>query len=340
MSMQIDAPSSAIQVNKPKQIVDISKQEAALKAQLILATAQEDKLKQALLIKELAILKAKTDQIGPNQRKLDIFEAEVNYVKTIKDLEKERNDQQNEQNEKLNAQQKEQDEKLKAQINLNIQRMQPLQDELTLLQARLNGNEAEVILKMQLRDIMAGTIGLEEASVLNTLNQINATKALLTEKEKIANLVRDIGSNIETGIISAIDGAITGARTLQQSLSDILRDIGKMLLSFGIKSLLGGLNLKIGDTKLFGFATGGIPPVGRPSLVGEQGPELFVPRTAGTIIPNHKIGGDNISVVVNVDAKGTNIQGNDQLGNQLGRVVSAAVKQELIQQRRPGGLLS
>jgi tape measure domain-containing protein len=340
MSMQIDAPSSAIQVNKPKQIVDISKQEATLKAQLILATAQEDKLKQALLTKELAILKAKTDQIGPNQRKLDIFEAEVNYVKTIKDLEKERNDQQNEQNEKLNAQQKEQDEKLKAQINLNIQRMQPLQDELTLLQARLNGNEAEVILKMQLRDIMAGTIGLEEASVLNTLNQINATKALLTEKEKIANLVRDIGSNIETGIISAIDGAITGARTLQQSLSDILRDIGKMLLSFGIKSLLGGLDLKIGGTKLFGFAAGGIPPVGRPSLVGEQGPELFVPRTAGTIIPNHKIGGDNINVVVNVDAKGTNIQGNDQLGNQLGRVVSAAVKQELIQQRRPGGLLS
>jgi hypothetical protein len=58
-----------------------------------------------------------------------------------------------------------------------------------------------------------------------------------------------------------------------------------MLLSFGIKSLLGGLDLKIGGTKLFGFAAGGIPPVNRPSIVGEQGPELFVPRTSGTIIP-------------------------------------------------------
>jgi tape measure domain-containing protein len=35
-----------------------------------------------------------------------------------------------------------------------------------------------------------------------------------------------------------------------------------------------------------GFAEGGIPPIGVPSLVGEQGPELFVPRTAGTVIPS------------------------------------------------------
>lgn len=37
------------------------------------------------------------------------------------------------------------------------------------------------------------------------------------------------------------------------------------------------------------FANGGDPPVNRPSIVGERGPELFVPRTAGTIIPNHAL---------------------------------------------------
>ena len=37
------------------------------------------------------------------------------------------------------------------------------------------------------------------------------------------------------------------------------------------------------------FADGGEPPVGMPSIVGERGPELFVPRTAGTIIPNHRL---------------------------------------------------
>ena len=39
------------------------------------------------------------------------------------------------------------------------------------------------------------------------------------------------------------------------------------------------------------YADGGNPPVGKASLVGERGPELFVPNRAGTIIPNHQLGG-------------------------------------------------
>ncbi len=37
---------------------------------------------------------------------------------------------------------------------------------------------------------------------------------------------------------------------------------------------------------LLGFANGGMPPVNKPSIVGENGAEIFVPRTAGTILPN------------------------------------------------------
>lgn len=40
-----------------------------------------------------------------------------------------------------------------------------------------------------------------------------------------------------------------------------------------------------------GFADGGDPPVGVPSLVGERGPELFVPKSAGTVIPNNALSG-------------------------------------------------
>jgi len=49
---------------------------------------------------------------------------------------------------------------------------------------------------------------------------------------------------------------------------------------FGVTSSFGSF---AGGVKT--FAEGGIPPIGVPSLVGEQGPELFVPRTAGTVIP-------------------------------------------------------
>ena len=49
---------------------------------------------------------------------------------------------------------------------------------------------------------------------------------------------------------------------------------------------------------IFGFADGGEPPMGQASLVGENGPELFVPHSAGTIIPNSALGGGG--TVVNV----------------------------------------
>jgi phage-related minor tail protein len=87
-------------------------------------------------------------------------------------------------------------------------------------------------------------------------------------------------------------------------------------------------------------ANGGPVTGGSTYLVGERGPELFVPGRSGTIVPNDKLGsGGSTSVVVNVDASGSKVEGNDQQGNQLGRVIAAAVQQELIKQKRPGGLL-
>ena len=88
-----------------------------------------------------------------------------------------------------------------------------------------------------------------------------------------------------------------------------------------------------------GFANGGRPPVGRPSIVGERGAEMFVPDRAGTIIPNHELGGGT-NIVVNVDASGSNVEGDEDEGRALGVALSAAIETELIKQKRPGGLLA
>ena len=48
-----------------------------------------------------------------------------------------------------------------------------------------------------------------------------------------------------------------------------------------------------------------------------------------------------VSVTVNVDASGNSqVAGDQNQGAQLGRVIAGAVQQELIKQRRPGGLLA
>ena len=46
------------------------------------------------------------------------------------------------------------------------------------------------------------------------------------------------------------------------------------------------------------------------------------------------------NITVNVDASGTNVEGDETQGKQLGLLISAAVQTEIIQQQRPGGLLA
>ena len=62
------------------------------------------------------------------------------------------------------------------------------------------------------------------------------------------------------------------------------------------KALQAGLTGKAGGGNVMGRS---------PYLVGERGPELFVPSTSGTIVPNHRMGGGvTLAPVYNVDARG------------------------------------
>ena len=77
------------------------------------------------------------------------------------------------------------------------------------------------------------------------------------------------------------------------------------------------------------------------ALYHGKGSEIFVPKTSGTIIPNNSIGGGvTNNIVVNVDASGSNVEGNEQESRELGLVLSAAIQAQLVQEKRPGGLLA
>ena len=97
------------------------------------------------------------------------------------------------------------------------------------------------------------------------------------------------------------------------------------------------------QNKVVTAANGGPIGMRQPTLVGERGPELFVPNQSGNIIPNHDlagIGGGGTNIVVNVDASGSSVEGDEQGGRELGLALSAAIESELIKQKRPGGLLA
>jgi len=151
----------------------------------------------------------------------------------------------------------------------------------------------------------------------------------------------EIAQAIQNQVVGAIESAIDGSKSLAESFSGLLKQLAMMIIRqkvIGNFASLGGGGL-LG--LIPGLANGGRPPVGRPSIVGERGPELFVPGRSGTIVPNHELGGGGgTSVVVNVDASGTNVEGDEGSSRQLGALVGAAVQNELIKQQRPGGLLS
>ena len=105
--------------------------------------------------------------------------------------------------------------------------------------------------------------------------------------------------------------------------------------TFGVKPKTAGLDF---SGAFAGKALGGPVGAGQPYMVGERGPELFVPGAQGNIVPNNAMGSSNI--VVNVDASGSSVEGDSDQAAQLGKMLGAAVQAELVKQKRPGGLLA
>jgi len=84
------------------------------------------------------------------------------------------------------------------------------------------------------------------------------------------------------------------------------------------------------------FANGGYAQRNKSYIVGERGPELFTPGASGGQVS--PMGSTNI--VVNVDASGSSVEGDEEQGRELGRMISVAIQSELIKQKRPGGMLA
>lgn len=169
-------------------------------------------------------------------------------------------------------------------------------------------------------------------------NQLNSeAERIERERAKQAKVLNDLYQQVGNTVSTAIVDSLMQAKSVTEALGGALQNIGRQLAQLGINTLLKSTGLGI-FSALPGFANGGRPPVGRPSIVGERGPELFVPSRSGTIIPNHAMGG--ASVTVNVDASGSQVQGNQPGAKALGSAIGAAVQAELIKQKRPGGLLA
>ncbi len=101
-----------------------------------------------------------------------------------------------------------------------------------------------------------------------------------------------------------------------------------------------------GMAQLNTYANGGIANSPQLAVFGEgRTPEAYVPLPDGRSIPvNVKGGGGqgpvSVSVQVNVEKGEQNIQSDDKSGAALGKMLGNAIKQTILNEKRPGGLLA
>jgi hypothetical protein len=218
-----------------------------------------------------------------------------------------------------------------------------VQEEINLLNAKLNGQEKEYRQKLAIDALVAAGVPVAaataEVEVRDALNERLRTQLQL--QQQLEDLLNQVGSTLG----SVFQQLIFSTDSWTDSLRNALNALANILFQAGLSGLAG-----TDGVGFFSFLTGTLRkrakggPVtgGSPYIVGERGPELFVPGAGGTIVPNDKLGGGGgeVNVVVNVDASGSKVEGDEQEGKQLGRVIAAAIQQELVKQKRPGGLLA
>lgn len=235
------------------------------------------------------------------------------------------------------------------------------------LEARLGtNNRINQSLNRQIKNIEAQIKPLQER--LDKTNEIEKANKKIEESqdrqkkqaEELKEKMTAVGEEIETSIKGNLRDAITGAQSFGQAMTNVLNKIRDKIIDAQIDKILGNFGENFGKSAsggkgkgIGGFlggvlgglfrANGGPVKAGKPYIVGERQPELFVPRTSGTILPSTNIGGgDNTTnmVTVNVDASGSSVAGNSADAQALGAAIGAAVQAQLIKEKRPGGLLT
>jgi len=197
----------------------------------------------------------------------------------------------------------------------------------------LGGREAEI--QQKLREFDRQALEFDKQINKEERKQFENALRLQQELERVNTLYSGIANTVQTGLVDAIDGAINRTMTLGEVAASVFRSIQRQLINFAATSFLRAIP-GIGGF----FANGGVTKPNKSYIVGEKGPELFTPGVTGKVTPNHELGGGSTNVVVNVDASGTSVEGDEQSATKFGEAIAAAIQAEIVNQKMAGGLLS
>lgn len=162
----------------------------------------------------------------------------------------------------------------------------------------------------QIKVLKDGGKGFQLPDMVKEIQTPPALQEILDRNKDIEMSFQAIGNSVA----NAFQGMVTGAQSFGDAMKGIIQTvIDELFRLFVVQQIVGFVSKTLGSvtgvptTGLPARALGGSVSANTPYLVGERGPELFMPSKSGTVIPtqNTPQGGAGGGMTINVDARGS-----------------------------------
>ena len=238
---------------------------------------------------------------------------------------------------------------------------QRLQLEAQLLPLLIDGK----ITMKEMEDIIESILAGVKEGQTKAKSFVEGLKEVIKEATNLNDTLAEYGVQaVDKFANTFADFVATGKASFRDFANSVLQDLARIFARAAFFQALEAVFPGLGKTakvtgsakgnviaknKIVPYAMGGIvnkptlfPMANGAGLMGEAGPEAIMPLRRGA---NGKLGveasgGAMGNITVNVDAAGSSVEGDASQANQLGKAIGVAVQQELIKQKRPGGLLA